>query len=63
MSGNKVDEMERLSTSQDDNEMVLAEAVAWAEANIPLGLLPDWVFSGLIALKQSQGLTVHRGEC
>lgn len=56
--------MEKLSILPDDEcVMLLAQAVAWAEATMPIYDLPEWVFSGSIALQQAQGRTLKCGAC
>lgn len=55
--------MEKSSTLPLDNVAgALAQAVTWAQASIPVGLLPQWVFVANIALAEQRGYTVGRGS-
>lgn len=63
MSGSKEDPVEKSSTLPLDNVAgALAQAVTWAQASIPVGLLPQWVFVANIALAEQRGYTVERGS-
>lgn len=58
--------MEKSFTFVDDScnaVLVLAQALSWAHATIPIGDLPHWVFCAEIALQQMEGRVVEKGSC